>query len=311
MRILLSGGAGFIGSHVAEAYLDQGHEVVVLDDLSTGTPENLPPGAELVVGDVTSPEAAKLVLEGRFDVINHHAAQVSVPASVADPLGDAQVNVLGTLNLLEAGAKAGVKRFIFISSGGAIYGEMSRPATEQTPPAPMSPYAVAKLAAEEYAAYYARAKGMEVVVLRYANVYGPRQVSHAEAGVVAIFMDQLIRSRPCTVFRYPDTPEGMVRDYVYVADCARANILALEGPPGTYNISTGVGTTTLALYRLIAAVAGAPPTPAFGPARPGDIRYSVLNPSLARARLGWEAHVGLKEGIEKTWRWRVGQEEGA
>ena len=270
MKILVTGGAGFIASQVAQAYIEAGHQVTVLDNLSTGKRENLPPQAEFVQADIASPQAARVVADGGFSVVNHHAAQISVPASVADPVHDAQSNVLGLLNLLEAGRKAGLERFIFVSSGGAVYGELEgAPVDESFPARPMSPYAVAKRAGELYLDYYTALHGLGTVVLRYANVYGPRQIPHAEAGVVAIFMDCLVNGSEPTIYRPEDMPGGMKRDYTFVGDIVRANLAALERGQGIYNIGTGRG------HRYPGAVAG-------GKAGGGQRHAPLLRPGAGR-----------------------------
>ncbi|MCB2188612.1 MAG: NAD-dependent epimerase/dehydratase family protein [Deltaproteobacteria bacterium] len=309
MKILVTGGAGFIGSHVAEAYLAAGHQVVILDDLSSGHRDNVPAGARLVVMDITQPGVHELLAEERFEVINHHAAQVSVPSSVADPLADARANLLGLVNLLHGGKEFGIRRFIFISSGGAVYGEMAQPPVDENQPThPASPYAVSKRSGEYYVDYFGGFFADGAVTLRYANVYGPRQVPHGEAGVVAIFMDQLVTGQEPTIFTYPDMPRGMVRDYVYAGDCARANLLALTQGTGAYNIGTTVATETLTLWEKARDTAGAQLGHSFGPARPGDIKRSVLRAERARQELGWEPEFDLARGLAATWAWRVGQE---
>ncbi len=316
MKILVTGGAGFIGSNVADAYIEAGHEVVVLDNLFTGRRENLNPGAKFYLMDVRSPEVGKVFEHERPDVVNHHAAQMSVPASVEDPLFDADVNVRGFLNVLEAARKNGTKKVIFISSGGAVYGEAAEyPTGEDYSPRPASPYAITKLVSEKYLDFYRNQYGLDYTVLRYANIYGPRQVPHGEAGVVAIFMDRLISGKPCTVNAYSDEPRGMTRDYCFVSDVARANLLALgKGGGGTYNIGTGVATHTLDLFNGIAsALDSARPlpegvkTPAKGEARPGDIKRSRLRIEGAREGLGWEPIVGLEGGLKLTLEWRLGK----
>lgn len=309
MRILVTGGAGFIGSHVVRAYLGQGHEVVVIDDLSSGKRANLPPEARLEVMDIRSPQAAELVRAGRFEVINHHAAQISVPYSVENPLLDADTNILGLINLLEAGRRNGLRRVVFISSGGAIYGEVPQGAAdENTPTKPLSPYAVSKITGEKYLAYYEQVHGIEVVALRYGNVYGPRQIPHGEAGVVAVFMDKILAADKAAIFRYDDTPGGMIRDYVFAGDCAAANVLALDGKPGAYNIATGAPTETLELWQTLTNVAGGDPGFDFGPARPGDLRRSLLDCAKAQGELGWSPAHDLAAGLRETWQWRTGEE---
>ncbi len=241
---------------------------------------------------------------------------MSVPASVEDPLFDAEVNVLGFLNLMEAARKSKTRKFIFISSGGAIYGEAEEfPTSEGYEPRPLSPYAITKYATEKYLAYYKHQYGMDYTVLRYANVYGPRQIPHGEAGVVAIFMDRLIAGKECTIYHYPEEPKGMTRDYCYVGDIVRANMAASDKAGGlALNIGTGVATHTRTLYdEIYAALKRELPElgedlrePLSGEARPGDIRRSCLNTTLAESELGWRADVALPEGIERTLEWRLG-----
>lgn len=307
MKILVTGGAGFIGSHVVEAFLAQGHEVVALDDLSSGRRENLPAGVPLIVADVRDKSLARDLAGQGFEVVSHHAAQISVPASVADPHHDAEVNLVGLVNLLQASLDWGVGRFIFIASGGAMYGEPhSLPVAEDHPMNPGSPYAVSKLCGEAYLAYYA-GRGLNTVSLRYANVYGPRQIPQGEAGVVSLFMRAILEGAPPVIFRYPDQPQGMLRDYVYVKDCAAANLLALGAGQGAYNIGTGQATTTLELWQAVQKAAGRQMGHSFGPARPGDLRQSVLNFAKAQAELGWRPQCDLDQCLAQTWAWAAGQ----
>jgi UDP-glucose 4-epimerase len=243
-----------------------------------------------------------------------------VPASVEDPIFDADVNIKGLLNLLEAAVKNETKKVVFISSGGAIYGEaVEYPTSEAYPPIPLSPYAITKFASEKYLAFYDHHYGLDYTVLRYANIYGPRQIPHGEAGVVAIFMENLLEKRPSTLYHFPDEPRGMVRDYCYVEDVARANILALEaGSREAFNIGTGTETHTIDLYNIIfesmkgkmEALEASLEEPARGTARPGDLKRSCLKVDKAREKLGWQAGVELKEGIEKTLAWRMDKQAG-
>ncbi len=304
MKVLVSGGAGFIGSHVVEALIAAGHQVVVLDDLSSGRRENLPAGAPLVVADIRDPDLAHRLAGEGVEAISHHAAQISVPASVADPRRDAEINVAGTVNLLRCAVAWGARRFIFISSGGAIYGEPEAiPVKENHPFRPLSPYAVGKHCGEQYLDYFNRAHGLATVTLRYANVYGPRQIPLGEAGVAAIFMDALAAGRRPTIFCPPGMPEGCLRDYVYVKDCARANLLALSAGQGAYNIGTGVATSTLALWRGIQAAAGRELGHGLGPFRVGDILRSALDSGRAARELGWRPQFDLGAGLAETWAW--------
>jgi UDP-glucose 4-epimerase len=298
MRVLVTGGAGFIGAHSVRALLDRGHRVTVVDDLSHGRREAVPEGADLVVMDIRAPEIVRLFESSGFEAVLHLAAQMDVRRSVADPLFDASVNVLGTLNLLEAGRRAGVKRFVFASSGGAVYGEQDVfPAPESHPRRPASPYGVSKLCGEEYLSHYALLHGISTLALRYANVYGPGQDPHGEAGVVAIFLDKLLAGKAATI-----NGDGLqTRDYVYVGDVAQANLLGIESAAtGALNIGTGVETTVVDLAQRLARHAGAPERFTHGPAKPGEQRRSCVSPSAARRTLGWEPRVPLDAGLAET-----------
>lgn len=317
MKILVTGGAGFIGSNVVDGYIAAGHHVSVVDNLYTGKRENLHPKARFHLMDIRSPRLAELFARERFDVVNHHAAQMSVPASVADPLFDADVNVRGFVNVLEAAHATGVKKVVFISSGGAIYGEAAEyPTPETVQPVPLSPYAITKAVAEQYLYFYRQQYGLDYTVLRYANVYGPRQVPHGEAGVVAIFMDRLLGGYPCTVYHFPDEPLGMARDYCYVGDVVQANLLALgKGSGEAVNIGTGRPTRTRELFAAIfAALEAARPAldrslaePTLGAARPGDLSRSCLAVGKAAAVLGFHAEWPLDRGLAATLAWRLGK----
>jgi UDP-glucose 4-epimerase len=298
MRILVTGGAGFIGSHVVDACLAAGHEVTVLDDLSTGRRENLPAGARFVLGSVLDAGVADLLRERGIEAVDHHAAQILVSRSMREPVFDAEVNAVGMVRLLEACRLAGVGRFVFASSGGAQYGEMERaPFTEDTPQRPLSVYGASKVAAEAYLGVYARQYGMTAVTLRYANVYGPRQDPSGEGGVVAVFTDAMLKG---TAFRVNGDGEYL-RDYVHVKDVAAANLSALSYPSsGTFNIGTGRGTTVNELFAMLSAVTGHRGDPVRGPARLGDLRRSVLDPSRAARDLGWKPGIDLERGLAGT-----------
>ena len=292
MRVVVTGGAGFIGSHVAEALLARGDEVTVIDDLSTGKRENVPAGATLVEHDVRQP------FEVDAEIVFHLAAQADVRVSVADPSFDAEVNVLGTVRVLEAARLAGAQ-VVFASTGGAIYGECERPAREDDERRPLSPYGVSKLAGEEYLAGYNRLHGTRHVALRYGNVYGPRQDPHGEAGVVAIFFSRLREGKPLTVFG-----DGrQTRDYVYAEDVARATLLAAggEGVGGVFNVGTGRETSVLELADLCGRAAGAEPELLRAPARAGELQRSSLDPGRAQRELGFLAQTALDEGLARTW----------
>jgi UDP-glucose 4-epimerase len=308
-RVLVTGGAGFIGSHVADRFLQAGWEVVILDDLSTGKAANLPAGADFRPLDIRSSEAAQLVRDGRFDVVCHLAAQIDVRASVADPVADAQRNIIGTLNLLEAVRHADHRpRVVFSSTGGAIYGDfVTPPSLETEAKDPESPYGIAKLSVEYYLAYYARVHGLETVTLRYANVYGPRQDPHGEAGVVAIFCNKLLDGHAPTIV---GTGE-QTRDYVFVGDVARANLLAatIALPPAgkvdarSFNIGTGVPTSVLTLAATLQQVAGTSHPVEHIPARPGEQQRSYVIIDRAAAGLGWTPERALESGLAETFAW--------
>ena len=301
MKVLVTGGAGFIGSHVSDVFFDGGHQVWALDDLSSGSRENLRPEVRLVVADIRSPEAARLVEAERFEVICHLAAQMDVRRSVADPRFDADVNVGGFLNLLEAARKSGVRKVVFSSTGGAIYGEQDvYPAPETHPTRPLSPYGASKAAGELYLGYYRAQYGLASVALRYANVYGPRQNPHGEAGVVAIFSERLLRAETCTIFGTGQ----QTRDFVFGGDVARANLLAAERDvQGSINIGTGVETDVNRLYELMAKAAGSGRPAQHAPAKPGEQMRSSVDASRAAAVLGWKPSVQLEEGLRRTVAW--------
>jgi len=315
MKILVTGGAGFIGSNVVDAYIEAGHEVVVIDNLFSGKLANLNPKAKFYLMDIRSSEVGKMFAMEKFDLVNHHAAQMSVPASVDDPAFDADVNVKGFINLLEAARATQVKKVIFISSGGAIYGEAKEyPTSEASPPVPLSPYAITKAVSEQYLAFYHHQYGLDYTVLRYANVYGPRQIPHGEAGVVAIFMDRLLSNQPCTVYHFSDEPRGMTRDYCFVGDVVQANLHALsKGNGEAFNIGTTMATHTLDLFGAIyTAIKEARPElaeelqiPLKGEARAGDLSQSCLKVDKARTMLGFIATHDLTAGLRKTMQWRL------
>jgi len=303
VRVLLTGGAGFIGSYVAELLLERGDEVAVVDDLSTGRRENVPEGAEFYEVDIRSGQDLAEVF-GRFrpEILCHQAAQMDVRRSVREPDFDAEVNVLGTIRLLQNCVEHGVGRVIFASTGGAVYGEQETfPATEDHPQYPVSPYGVSKLAGERYLHYYAVQYGLSYAALRYANVYGPRQDPHGEAGVVAIFSGNLAADKPATTI---NGSGEQTRDYVYAGDVARANVLAIESevPNGAYNIGTGVETDVNELYERLRRISGKDLPPAHGPGKPGEQLRSCIDPSKAERFLGWRPEVDLDAGLKETLR---------
>lgn len=308
-RALVTGGAGFIGSHVADALLAAGFDVVVIDDLSSGRRENLPSGAQFHQLDVRSDEAAALVRDGGFDVLCHLAAQIDVRVSVSNPVADASCNILGALQLLEAVRHAPKRpRVVFSSTGGAIYGDFGVPPSgEEDAKNPESPYGIAKLGVEYYLAYYARVHGLETVALRYANVYGPRQNPEGEAGVVAIFCQRLLDRRPLRVF---GTGE-QTRDYVYVGDVAAANALAARAPlpragpldDRAINIGTSVPTSVLALAASLQRAAGTSLPVELAPPRPGEQQRSFVRNAKAARVLRWSPQVALADGLARTYDW--------
>jgi len=308
-RALVSGGAGFIGSHVAELYLAEGYEVEIIDNLASGNRQNLPPAAIFHEVDITSPQAARIVQEGRFDVVSHLAAQIDVRRSVTDPAYDASVNISGSLNLLEAVRASGAgARFIFSSTGGAIYGDfVPVPTVEDMPKDPESPYGIAKLSVEYYMGYYARIHGVETVALRYSNVYGPRQNPHGEAGVVAIFCHRILHNESMTVFG-----DGtQTRDYVFVEDVARANLAAARSSlpkmqqldTRSYNIGTARETTVLQLAESLKSSASSNTAIHFAPARAGEQQRSAVNIDKAARELGWRPRVSIDDGLRSTYKY--------
>ena len=304
--VLVTGGAGFIGSHVADRLLEEGCEVHVLDDLSGGVRENVPEGATFHELDVRDDAVGDLFAEHRFEALCHLAAQMDVRRSVADPEFDASVNVLGLLNLMEAGRENGLEKVAFASTGGAIYGEPDPevngggPQPESHPTRPMSPYGITKLVSEHYLRFYEQTHGVAYAALRFGNVYGPRQNPHGEAGVVAIFAERLLRGEPVTI-----NGEGtQTRDYVYVDDVVRAFVAALaKEASGVYNVGTGVETDVNALFRHINRHAGAGAEETHGPAKPGEQRRSVLDVSHTGRALGWRPEVDVATGLERTVDW--------
>jgi UDP-glucose 4-epimerase len=299
MKIAITGGAGFVGSHVADAYLAAGHEVIVIDNLSTGNQAQVNQAARLVVMDLNDPSLVDLIRSEAPDIINHHAANASVSISVKQPLFDATQNILGTLNLLEAARQAGVSRFIYISSGGAMYGNpQNLPMDEQHPSNPVSPYALSKHTGERYVRMYGEEHGLSWTSLRYANVYGPRQDPHGEAGVIAIFCQNLLDGIAPEIHWDGE----QTRDFVYVADCASANVAALEADGNqAYNVGTGIGTSINTLFETLMGVAGLQLTPRRGPRRPGDARHSYLDCTKIEKDLGWRATIDLASGLQETW----------
>jgi UDP-glucose 4-epimerase len=302
MRILVTGGAGFIGSTVADRFLSLGHEVAILDDLSTGFREFVDPNARLFEGSVADAAFVERVFaEFRPEIVDHHAAQIDVRHSVTDPVHDATINLLGGLVLLQAATRHQARKFVYASTGGALYGEgRSLPATEDHPVNPEAPYGASKHALEHYLYIWKLLHGLDYTVLRYPNVYGPRQNPHGEAGVNAIFIGLMLEGRRPKIF---GTGE-QVRDYLYVDDVVNANVIALERGSGEMlNLGTGVGTSVLDIVRELNAILGVNLEPIHEAARPGEIQRIYLDASRARASLGWEPKVSFQEGLRRTVEW--------
>lgn len=302
MKILVTGGAGFIGSNVVDAYIEAGHDVVVVDDLSSGNRAYIHPKATFYECDIRSPELTTIMRNERPDVVNHHAAQKSVPKSVENPLLDVEMNAVAVLKLMTLCVEVGVQKFIYVSSGGALAGDAPHiPTDENVLPVMISPYAIHKYTGEKYLHFFQTVHGLNYTVLRYANVYGPRQIPDGECGVVPIFMNNILAGQPSRLFAYSDQPHGTTRDYVYVADVARANLLALtEGHNEIFNIGTGQEVSVEDVYRLISRVAEVRLPLERHAERVGDVRRSALDCSRAAEKLKWVAETPLEEGIRKT-----------
>jgi len=297
MRVLVTGGAGFVGSHIVDRLIERGHDVTVLDNLDTGRLQNVHPAASFVQGDITDPRLPQALAGHSYDAILHQAAQVSVPHSKDDPVFDARVNFVGTARMLDYARRTGVRRFAFASSA-AVYGEPGAiPIAEDAPTRPLSPYAMSKLAAEEHLRSHDSSPEVTIIILRYANVYGPRQNMRGEAGVVCAFMHQVLSGQTLTIHG-----DGLqARDFVYVGDVAEANILALNpsAPAGIYNVGSGTLTSILDLHHLLL---GADAPRQHVAARPDDIRQSALDSRAIRGALGWRPEVSLVDGLARTWR---------
>jgi len=299
MNILVTGGAGFIGENMAARHLADGHRVVVVDDLSAGLREKVPEGARFVQADIAERDLTPLLAEEKIQLVSHHAAQIDLRHSVADPLDDARSNILGSLKLFEACRRAGTNRVLFSSTGGALYGEPEggRPAPESHPTDPVSPYGCAKLAIEKYLHYYRVVHGFEVQVFRYANVYGPGQNGTGEAGVVAIFSSKMLVGEAPTIFG----DGNQTRDYVFVDAVVHAFALASERGSGRLvNVGTAMETSVNGLYRMLSDITGFEGGPGHGPARLGDLRRSSLDITLAAEVLGWKPWTHLEDGLAET-----------
>lgn len=298
MKVLVTGGAGFIGSHVVDLLVGAGHDVVVVDNLSTGRKSNLNPQAKLYTLDIRDPEVEKVFETERPEVVDHHAAQMDVRRSVADPIYDADINVIGGLNILNMAVKYGARKFIHISSGGAVYGEpVYLPCDENHPVTPLCPYGATKYMLELYLYMYKETYGLDYSILRYANVYGPRQDPAGEAGVIAIFAGNMLKDKAVTIY---GTGE-QVRDYIFVKDCARANLMLLENGSGrVYNLGCGIGTTVNQVYNHLKEITAYGQPANYAPPRPGETFRIYLDNSRAGKELGWEPTVSLQEGLRQT-----------
>lgn len=298
---LVTGGAGFIGSHIVDALIKRHIKTYVVDDLSAGSKANVNPNATFHKMSILSPEFPKLMMKLKPDVVFHLAAQIDVRKSVHDPPGDARANVMGTLEVAHAAAMAGVKKFVFTSSGGAVYPDVRPPFTEKTPADPISPYGIAKRSAEMYVAFEHRTHGLQSVVLRLANAYGPRQALRGGyAGVISLFAQKMLGGEPCTI----NGTGKQTRDYVYVGDIVRAHMLAMEkNVTGIYNVGTGIETSVNQIFRKLNKIIGARMTEVHGAPCAGEVMRSALDASKARKELGWEPTVSLDDGLKKTAEW--------
>ncbi|RLD18419.1 MAG: UDP-glucose 4-epimerase [Caldiserica bacterium] len=297
MRILVTGGAGFIASHIVDAYIEDGHDVIVIDNLSTGKRENLNKKAKFYEADIRDKRIEDIFKSEKIDIVNHHAAQIDVRKSVSNPIFDADVNIIGTLNLLENSRKYSVKKFIFASSGGVMYGECERNPKEDDPALPLSPYGISKKVVEDYLRFYRYAYNLDYTVFRYGNVYGPRQDPHGEAGVVAIFSKAMLNNED--VFIFGDGEQ--LRDYVYVEDIVRANLIALsKGDGEVFNLGTGVSISVNELFKYLKEITGYKKEAIYKPPRLGELQKSKLNVKKAEEMLNWKAETTLREGLEKT-----------
>lgn len=297
LNILVTGGAGFIASHIVDAFIENGHNVTIIDNLTTGREENINQKAKFYKLDIRD-DLSKIFEEGKFDVVNHHAAQIDVRRSVIDPIYDAGVNIIGTLNLLQNAVKYGVKKFMFASTGGAVYGEQDYfPADENHKQQPLSPYGISKLAVEKYLYFYKEVHGLRYTILRYANIYGPRQNPLGEAGVVCIFLDKILAGEQPII----NGSGEQTRDYVYVKDVVKANLLTLnEEESEIYNVGTGIETSVNELFRLINQNFNNSIKEVHGPAKPGEQMRSVITSEKLFKKFGWKPSTRLEDGLKET-----------
>jgi UDP-glucose 4-epimerase len=298
-NILVTGGAGFIGSNVVDEYIKEKHRVIILDNLFSGKKENINPAAKFYKIDIRDKKILNILKKEKIEIINHHAAQISVPDSVKDPLFDAKVNILGTLNLLQCAKEVKIKKIIFISSGGTVYGSNAKlPASEDMPITADNPYGISKVTGEHYVRFFSNQYNIKFVILRYSNVYGPRQIPHGEAGVVSIFINKILKDERPVIFG----KGKCIRDYVYVGDVARANVLALtKATNEAINIGTGIKTDVNKLYEIICKITNFNKKAIMGPYREGDIPANFLNIKKAKKVLNWSPEVDLEEGIKRTY----------
>jgi UDP-glucose 4-epimerase len=298
MRILVTGGAGFIGSQVADALINEGHDVCIIDNLSTGNNKNINPKARFFKRDIGHPDVISIFEKEKFDVVNHHAAQIDVRKSVNDPIFDANVNILGTINLLQSCIKTGVRKFMFASTGGAVYGEQEYfPADENHPTYPVSPYGITKLTIEKYLFFYRNEYGLNHTILRYANVYGPRQNPLGEAGVVSIFTNKLLNNENPII----NGSGEQTRDYVFVEDVVKANVLNLNNESSDiYNIGTGIETNVNKLFRKLNLIAGERAKERHGPAAKGEQLRSVITSNKLYKKFNWKPSININEGLKMT-----------
>lgn len=298
MKILVTGGAGFIGSHIVDRYISLGHEVVIIDNMSTGKEENINPKAKFIKIDIKDDAILALFQEEKFDIVSHHAAQMDVRVSVNDPQFDARENILGSLNIYEACAKTGVKKVIFASSGGTVYGEqINFPANEEDPLNPCSPYGISKMVNEKYLFYYKTVYGLDYAILRYGNVYGERQNPHGEAGVVAIFTNRMLNNEKAII----NGDGEITRDYIYIHDLVNVNEIALKPEcSGIYNVTTGLETNVNYIFRTLKELTNASQEEFHGPAKAGEQRRSVCSPNKLKTMFGWEPKMQFAEGLKRT-----------